>query len=144
MNMHSPLMTITPRPNVVMSHGSGSWLWDESGKQYLDFIQGWAVNALGHCPPEIAQALNRQSGQLITPSPALDNRPQLEFASRLIALAKMSEAHFVNSGAEANEAAVKLARKWGRLNKDGAYKIIYRHHAFAIEHQFALFRAMAQ
>ena len=130
MNTHSSLMTITPRPDVVMSHGNGSWLWDESGKQYLDFIQGWAVNALGHCPPEVAQALTDQSVRLITPSPALDNRPQLEFASRLTALAHMSEVHFVNSGAEANEAAVKLARKWGRLHKGGAYKVISTKNAF--------------
>ena len=130
MNTHSSLMIITPRPDVVMSHGNGSWLWDESGKQYLDFIQGWAVNALGHCPPEVAQALTDQSVRLITPSPALDNRPQLEFASRLTALAHMSEVHFVNSGAEANEAAVKLARKWGRLNKGGAYKVISTKNAF--------------
>ena len=130
MNTPSPLMAITPRPDLVMSRGNGSWLWDESGKQYLDFIQGWAVNALGHCAPEIVQALAEQSTQLITPSPALDNRPQLEFAARLTELAQMSAVHFVNSGAEANEAAVKLARKWGRLNRGGAYKVLSTKNAF--------------
>ena len=130
MKTSPPLMAITSRPDVIMSHGEGSWLWDESGKRYLDFIQGWAVNALGHCPPEIVIALTQQAQELISPSPALDNRPQLEFAARLTDLAQMAEVHFVNSGAEANEAAVKLARKWGRLHRAGAYKVITTYNAF--------------
>ena len=132
--MHQPklnhLMEITARPENVIVRGEGSWLWDDSGKRYLDFIQGWAVNCLGHCPAEVQGALARQAGQLISPSPALHNQPQLALAERLVALSGMREVHFTNSGAEANEAAIKLARKWGRLNKGGAYRIVSAHNAF--------------
>lgn len=124
------LMPITTRPDAVMARGAGSWLWDEAGNRYLDFIQGWAVNCLGHCPPEITEALTCQSGTLISPSPALHNRPQLALAAELARLAGLSDVHFTNSGAEANEAAVKLARKWGRLNKNGAYKVLSTDNAF--------------
>ena len=72
----SALMTITARPPEVMQRGEGSYLYDEAGKRYLDFIQGWAVNALGHSPPEIVGALTAQAATLISPSPALHNRPQ--------------------------------------------------------------------
>ncbi|MBX2823919.1 MAG: acetylornithine/succinylornithine family transaminase [Gammaproteobacteria bacterium] len=118
------LMSITHRPESIMVRGEGSWLWDNQGKRYLDFIQGWAVNALGHCPAEISQALERQSRQLITPSPALHNGPQHELAERLIQLSGMNQVHFANSGGEANEAAIKLARKWAQKNKPGATEII--------------------
>jgi acetylornithine/N-succinyldiaminopimelate aminotransferase len=129
--LESPaLMQITPRPANVMVRGAGSYLWDEAGNQYLDFIQGWAVNCLGHCPPEVAETLSAQARQLISPSPALHNRPQLELAERLVALSDMQDVHFASSGAEANEAAVKLARKWGRLHKGGAYTVITTHNAF--------------
>lgn len=129
--LESPaLMKITPRPAQVMQRGAGSYLWNEAGERYLDFIQGWAVNCLGHCPPEITATLTSQSQQLISPSPALHNRPQLQLAERLVALSGLKDVHFANSGAEANEAAVKLARKWGQLNKGGAYGVITTHNAF--------------
>jgi len=79
----SALMPITSRPSSVMVRGAGSYLWDDSGKRYLDFIQGWAVNALGHCPPQIVDAVTQQANTLITPSPALHNVPQLNLADRL-------------------------------------------------------------
>jgi len=129
--LESPaLMKITPRPAQVMARGNGSYLWDESGRQYLDFIQGWAVNCLGHCPAEIAQALAHQSTTLISPSPALHNRPQLNLAKRLVELSDFQNVHFANSGSEANEAAVKLARKWGKTNRAGAFGVISTHNAF--------------
>ncbi|MET0410589.1 MAG: aminotransferase class III-fold pyridoxal phosphate-dependent enzyme [Polyangiaceae bacterium] len=118
------LMPITERPPLVMARGSGSWLWDEAGKEYLDFVQGWAVNSLGHCPPELRAALNEQAGLLFTPSPAFHNRPQLELAQALVQLTGALHTTFVNSGAEANECAIKLARKWGRVHKRGAHTII--------------------
>jgi acetylornithine/N-succinyldiaminopimelate aminotransferase len=118
------LMPITERPPLVMARGSGSYLWDEEGKEYLDFIQGWAVNSLGHCPPAVREALNAQASQLFTPSPAFHNRPQLELARLLVELTGAAQATFVNSGAEANECAIKLARKWGRLKKGGAHTIL--------------------
>jgi len=124
------LMAITARPAAVMARGAGSYLWDESGKRYLDFIQGWAVNSLGHSPAEVTDALVRQSQQLVTPSPALHNRPQFELATLLTDNSAFAQVHFTNSGAEANEAAVKLARKWGQQHKPGAQRIITTHNAF--------------
>ncbi|MDP3537985.1 MAG: acetylornithine transaminase [Azonexus sp.] len=124
------LMFITPRPDLVFERGEGSWLYDHNGKAYLDFIQGWAVNTLGHCPPEIAAALAAQAGKLINPSPAFYNGPMIELAGLLIANSVFDRVFFANTGAEANEGAIKLARKWGRLHKDGAYEIITFNHSF--------------
>jgi acetylornithine/N-succinyldiaminopimelate aminotransferase len=118
------LMRVAVRPPQVMVRGSGSYLWDHAGARYLDFVQGWAVNALGHAPPEIAQALAEQAQTLISASPAFHNLPQLELARGLTAASGLAQAHFASSGAEANEAAVKLARKWGRLHRAGAYGVI--------------------
>lgn len=118
------LMKITARPDAIMVRGRGSYLWDHRGKKYLDFIQGWAVNALGHAPKELSETLAAQASLLATPSPAYHNEPQLRLAERLCTLTGLDEAHFSNSGAEANEVAVKLARKWGRLHKRGAFEII--------------------
>ena len=124
------LMKVTPRPEVVMVRGSGSYLWDSNGKKYLDFIQGWAVNALGHAPRELRDTLFDQSALLLTPSPAFHNAPQLKLAERLCKLSGLDQVHLSNSGAEANEVAVKLARKWGKVRKNGAYEIITTHNAF--------------
>jgi len=124
------LMYITNRPELVFERGEGSWLYDHNGKAYLDFIQGWAVNCLGHCPPEIAAALNAQASRLINPSPAFYNGPMVELASLLTANSCFDRVFFANTGAEANEGAIKLARKWGRLNKGGAHEIITFDHSF--------------
>lgn len=124
------LMFITLRPDLVFERGEGSWLYDHQGKAYLDFIQGWAVNTLGHCPPEIAAALVAQAGKLINPSPAFYNGPMIELAGLLTANSVFDRVFFANTGAEANEGAIKLARKWGRLHKDGAYEIITFDHSF--------------
>jgi acetylornithine/N-succinyldiaminopimelate aminotransferase len=123
-------MTVTTRPNRVMVRGQGSYLWDEHGRRYLDFIQGWAVNALGHAAPEMARALAQQASLLISASPALHNAPQIELAERLVALSGLHRVGFCNSGAEANEGAIKLARKWGRLHRQGAYEIVTAEQAF--------------
>ena len=124
------LMYITNRPDLVFERGEGAWLIDHQGKHYLDFIQGWAVNCLGHCPPEIAAALAEQAGKLINPSPAFYNGPMVELAGLLTANSVFDRVFFANTGAEANEGAIKLARKWGRLNRDGAYEIITFGHSF--------------
>jgi acetylornithine/N-succinyldiaminopimelate aminotransferase len=118
------LMDITERPALVFVRGAGSWLVDHTGKRYLDFVQGWAVNCLGHSPPVIAEALAAQARALITPSPAFYNEPALRLAATLAAHSDFPRVFFTNSGAEANEGAIKLARKWGRREKDGAYEII--------------------
>ncbi len=118
------LMNITPRPEIVFTEGHGAWLTDNNGKKYLDFVQGWAVNALGHAPKLIADALAIQAAKLITPSPAFYNEPMIRLANALTTQSCFQQVFFTNSGAEANEGAIKLARKWGRKNKGGAYEII--------------------
>lgn len=118
------LMDITARPELVFVRGEGSWLWDHAGRRYLDFVQGWAVNALGHSPRCIVEALAAQAPRLITPSPAFYNEPALELADQLTAASCFDRVFFANSGAEANEGAIKLARKWGRKHRGGAYEII--------------------
>ncbi|MFU2050076.1 acetylornithine transaminase [Bordetella hinzii] len=124
------LMEITSRPDLVFVRGQGSWLEDHAGKRYLDFVQGWAVNALGHCAPEMQQALQAQAGLLMNPSPAFYNLPSLELSRRLTEASVFDRVFFANSGAEANEGAIKLARKWGRVHRNGAYKIITMDHGF--------------
>jgi acetylornithine/N-succinyldiaminopimelate aminotransferase len=118
------LMDITARPQVVFVRGKGSYLWDDSGKRYLDFVQGWAVNCLGHSPDAIADALAVQSAALLTPSPAFYNAPSLKLAKALVENSCFDQVFFANSGAEANEGAIKLARKYGSLHKNGAHEII--------------------
>ncbi len=118
------LMDITPRPKTVFVRGEGSWLWDDTGRRYLDFIQGWAVNCLGHSPPAVAEALAAQAGRLITPSPAYYNDVSLKLAQALVDQSCFDQVFFANSGAEANEGAIKLARKYGALRRNGAYEII--------------------
>jgi len=124
------LMDITERPPLVFVRGEGSWLWDHEDKRYLDFIQGWAVNCLGHCPPQIADALALQARKLITPSPAYYNEPSMHLAQRIVGHSCLQRVFFTNSGAEANEGAIKLARKWGALNKGGAFEIITFENSF--------------
>ena len=124
------LMNITERPPTVFVRGEGSYLWDDSGKRYLDFIQGWAVNCLGHSPPQIAEALAAQAKLLLTPSPAFYNGPSLKLAKALTDYSCFDQVFFTNSGAEANEGAIKLARKYGALHKNGAYEIITFEGAF--------------
>jgi acetylornithine/N-succinyldiaminopimelate aminotransferase len=118
------LMDITARPDLVFVEGHGSWLTDHAGKRYLDFVQGWAVNSLGHCPQIVIDALAAQAGRLITPSPAYFNEPALRLAQMLVAHSGFQRVFFCNSGAEANEGAIKLARKWGRTHRGGAHEII--------------------
>ncbi|HEY8335336.1 MAG TPA: acetylornithine transaminase, partial [Tardiphaga sp.] len=124
------LMDITPRPPVVFARGEGSWLWDDTGKRYLDFIQGWAVNSLGHSPPVLIDALTAQAKRLITPSPAFYNDASLRLAAALIAHSAFDQVFFTSSGAEANEGAIKLARKFGALHRNGAYEIITFENSF--------------
>jgi acetylornithine/N-succinyldiaminopimelate aminotransferase len=118
------LMDITARPRTVFVRGEGSWLWDDAGKPYLDFVQGWAVNCLGHSPPIVADALVAQARRLVTPSPAYYNDASLKLAQALVARSCFDQVFFANSGAEANEGAIKLARKYGALHRNGAFEII--------------------
>ena len=124
------LMYITNRPELVFTEGKGSWLMDHNGKRYLDFVQGWAVNALGHSNEGMIQALEKQARKLLNPSPAFYNEPMLKLAQQLTDNSCFDKVFFANSCAEANEGAIKLARKWGRKHKNGAYEIITMDHSF--------------
>ena len=121
---YDALMNITSRPPTVFVRGEGSFLWDDSGNRYLDLIQGWAVNCLGHSPPVVADALAAQAKLLLTPSPAFYNGPSLKLAKALVDQSCFDQVFFANSGAEANEGAIKLARKYGALHRNGAHEII--------------------
>ena len=124
------VMFITARPELMMVEGKGSWLTDNNGKRYLDFLQGWAVNCLGHSNPGMIEALNAQAKKLINPSPAFYNEPMIRLSNLLTENSCFNKVFYANSGAEANEGAIKLARKWGQLNKSGAFEIITFDHSF--------------
>ncbi len=128
--MHTSLMDITARPSIIFVHGEGAWLYDGAGRAYLDFIQGWAVNCLGHAAPPLVAAITAQAGKLINVSPAFYNQPMLDLAAALTEGAGLERIFFANSGAEANEGAIKLARKWGQLHRHGAFEIITMAHGF--------------
>jgi acetylornithine/N-succinyldiaminopimelate aminotransferase len=116
------LMVTARRPPAVMAKGQGSRLTDTDGKTYLDFVQGWAVNCLGHSPAVISEAVTRQVNELINCGPGFFNARAAEAAALLARHSFGERTFFANSGAEANEGAIKLARKWGQ--KRGAYEII--------------------
>lgn len=118
------VMYVVTRPDRVMVRGKGSYLFDAEGRQYLDFIQGWAVNCLGHCPPVLVRALNRQAKELINGSPSLYNDQMIQAAQLLTQHSCLEKVFFANSGAEANEGAVKLARKYGQIKLNGAHEIL--------------------
>ena len=124
------VMKVADRPPVVMVEGHGSWLEDEEGKRYLDFVQGWAVNCLGHTPEIIAETIAFQARRLINCSPAYYNAEMARLATLLAQASGLAQVFFCNSGAEANEGAIKLARKWGARHRDGAYHIITMDHGF--------------
>jgi acetylornithine/N-succinyldiaminopimelate aminotransferase len=124
------VMEITGRPPIVFTSGQGSWLMDTQGRRYLDFIQGWAVNCLGHAPPSILRALAQQAERLINCSPAFYNDQMVRLSDLLVRYSGLHQVFLANSGAEANEGAVKLARKWGALHRGGASEIITMDHGF--------------
>lgn len=114
----------TVRPKIVMDHGKGMYLWDTEGKSYLDFMGGWAVTSLGHCPAVIKKALTSQCDTLVNASPAFYNKPMIEFSKLLTDISCFDRIFFTNSGSEANEGAIKIARKYGAKHLNGAYEII--------------------
>jgi acetylornithine/N-succinyldiaminopimelate aminotransferase len=120
----SALLPVTNKPAAIMVRGEGAYLWDASGTRYLDFVQGWAVNCLGHSSEIVTRALETQAHLLINPSPAYHSEPAIVLAKELTARARLDYAFFLSTGAEANEGAIKLARKWGSLHRDGAFEII--------------------
>ena len=118
------ILFTTTRPDVVMEKGEGMFLRDTAGKEYLDFVGGWAVTSLGHSPAVIVEALAQQSAVLINASPSFLNKPMIEYAKKLMEHSCFDRVFFAGSGAEANEGAIKLARKYGSVQLDGAYEII--------------------
>jgi len=118
------LMPTVARPAQVFIRGQGSWLWDSDDRAYLDFSQGNAANSLGHSPQVLIKALAEQTQALINPGMGLHNRAQLNLVDRLCHRTGSDQAYLLNSGAEACEAAIKLARKWGQLHRGGAHRII--------------------
>jgi acetylornithine/N-succinyldiaminopimelate aminotransferase len=118
------LMQTGRRLPVTFVRGEGCLLFDEEGKEYLDLVAGIAVNLLGHAHPDIARTVGGQARTLIHTSNLYFTRPQVELARRLVELSFPSRVFLCNSGAEANEAAIKLARKWGTRNREGAFEII--------------------
>jgi acetylornithine/N-succinyldiaminopimelate aminotransferase len=124
------VMDIAARPPAVFVAGQGSWLTDSEGRRYLDFIQGWAVNCLGHSPRVILDVLAAQAERLINCSPAYYNDQMIRLSELLARHSGLHQVFLANSGAEANEGAIKLARKWGAKHRDGAYEIITMDHGF--------------
>jgi acetylornithine/N-succinyldiaminopimelate aminotransferase len=118
------------RPPLVIERGQGSRVWDIEGRDYLDLIAGIAVTCLGHSSPVVQRALAEQSARLIHISNLFYSIPQLELAQLLTSHSPFNRVFFCNSGAEANEAAIKLARRWGKKHRDGAFAIITAEHAF--------------
>jgi predicted acetylornithine/succinylornithine family transaminase len=118
------LMQVGKRLPVTFVRGRGCLVYDDAGREYLDLVAGIAVNLLGHAHPDVVAAVTAQAGSLIHTSNLYYTQPQVELAQRLVELSFPSRVFFCNSGAEANEAAIKLARKWGKRNRDGAFEII--------------------
>jgi len=123
------LNTITRFP-VTLVRGEGARVWDDQGKQYLDFVGGWAVNSLGHCHPALVNALEEQARTLIQTSNQFYTVPAIKLARLLAENSCLDRVFFCNSGAEANEGAVKLARKYGKIHLKGAYEIITTYGSF--------------
>ena len=118
------------RQPIVLVRGEGTRVWDAEGKEYLDFTAGWAVTNLGHCHPAMVQAIQEQAATLIQTSNQFFTIPQLKLAQALIENSCLDRVFFGNSGAEAVEGALKLARKYGKANRDGAYEVITAFNSF--------------
>jgi predicted acetylornithine/succinylornithine family transaminase len=112
------------RMPVTLVQGQGARVWDEHGKEYLDFTAGWGVNSLGHCHPAVVTAIVEQARTLIQTSNQFYTVPQIRAAQLLVDNSCLDQAFFCNSGVEATEGAVKLARRYGKLHLDGAYVVI--------------------
>lgn len=125
------LMNTYARQPVVMVRGQGTRLWDLEGTEYLDFLAGIAVCNLGHAHPAVAAAVARQMQELVHVSNLYYTLPQIELAQRLVDLSFADQVFFANSGAEANEGAIKLCRRYSQTKfGPGRYKIICATNSF--------------
>ncbi|HIE17935.1 MAG TPA: aspartate aminotransferase family protein [Dehalococcoidia bacterium] len=123
-------MRTVNRLPVTLVQGQGVRVWDSSGREYLDFVGGWGVNSLGHCHPVVVSALAKQAQTLIQASNQFYTIPQIQLAQLLVDNSCLDRVFFCNSGAEANEGAIKLARRYGKLHLNGAYEIITTYGSF--------------
>jgi len=121
---HKYFMNTVERLPLTLVRGEGAWVWDEEGQAYLDFVGGWAVDSLGHCHPAVSEAVTRQVHTLIQASNQFYTVPQVQLAELLVRNSCLDRVFFCNSGAEANEAAIKLARRYGELRLKRAYEVI--------------------
>ena len=117
-------MFVVRRQPIVIVKGDGTKVWDVDGKEYLDFTSGWAVNNAGHANEAIADAIAEQARTLLQTSNQFYTIPQLQLAEILVENSALDKVFFCNSGAEANEGAMKLARRYGAKNRNGAFEII--------------------
>ena len=115
---------------IALVRGKGARVWDADGKEYLDFLAGIAVNSLGHCHPAVVRAIQQQSRKLLHVSNLYHILPQSELARELCRHSFADRVFFCNSGAEANEAAIKLARRYGAAHLGGKYEILSAHNSF--------------
>jgi len=118
------LFQIYPRAPLALVRGKGCRVWDADGKEYLDFFASTVVVNLGHCHPNVTRAITEQANTILHVSNLHHSAPQAELAQRLVTASFADRAFFCNSGAEANEAAIKLARKYGADHGGGRYEII--------------------
>ena len=118
------------RQPVVLERGKGTKVWDTEGNEYLDFVGGLAVTAIGHAPDSVVAAVEKQTSDLIHVSNLYYTKPMVELAKILVENSCLDRVFFCNSGTEANEGVIKLARRWGYDTKDGAYEIIATENGF--------------
>jgi acetylornithine/N-succinyldiaminopimelate aminotransferase len=109
---------------LTLVRGQGARVWDDTGREYLDFVGGWAVTCLGHCHPVVVEAVSAQVRTLIQVSNQFYTIPQIQLAELLVQNSCLDKVFLCNSGAEAAEGAVKLARRYGKLRLKGAYEVI--------------------
>lgn len=125
------LMNTYARQPVVFRKGRGNRLYDVNGKEYIDFVSGVAVNNLGHCSPKVTVAFQKQAQRLVHVSNLYHNEPQIQLAKLLVEHSFADKVFFCNSGAEANEAAIKLARKYARTQRgENRFEIITMEQSF--------------
>lgn len=123
-------MQVFKRIPVTIVRGKGTKVWDTDGNEYLDFVGGIAVTALGHCPPVLVKAITSQVKILTQTSNIYYTIPQLQLAQLLVQTSCLDRVFISNSGAEANEGAIKLARRYGKIKLNGAYEIITTYESF--------------
>ena len=123
-------MQVVNRMPMVLERAEGTCVYDTDGKRYLDFTAGWAVLNIGHSHPAVTKAIQEQAGKILQMSNLFYTIPQLKLAQILIDNSCMDRVFFCNSGAEANEGVCKLARKYGKIKKDGANEIITANNSF--------------